>query len=368
LKITTPVEAPGLIICAIGQDNDLSLESHLDLQSQPELAKEFADFLHFRKTKNVPAPVVVVAAPQAPIGIVEAPIVAVAPVSPLAPVPAVLAPPPTVSARVVAERPKCKHMLKTFVALHSGFHCDQCHMRVPPKTTLHGCRMCNFDLCDACFASSGSSTPIAPVIAKPPAQPQAKFVCDVTLADGSMVRPGEHLDKTWRIRNCGEEPWPAGTKLMSVGGDIMGGPVFGQEVPSNVRPGEAVNVRIDLVMPTLPGRYTSYWRLTTPHPQNARFGHRFWVTVNVVPNAFSSGIPSFVRPPPPPAPVTVAPAVVHTATAPPPGFELDDEFSMSVAQIVDFGFTDMDKIVAVLREENGDTGRTIDRLLAENNQ
>jgi hypothetical protein len=227
--------------------------------------------------------------------------------------------------------------------------------------------------------------------------PQAKFVADVTLADGSVVRPGELIKKTWRIRNSGEHQWPKGVRIAHVGGDAFGGPLEGVEVPL-ARAGEAVNVTVPLTMPTQPGRYTSYWRMLTPHPSNSKFGHRFWVTVNVVapptapralnPPGMVLRAPEAPRRPTPPAPpaFTSVPPVIYdnpvlvgspvTRVPPPPPprpsapvFEeeliISAELVESVAQITEFGFSDIDKIVKILKEVNGDTSRAIDKLLEE---
>jgi len=258
-------------------------------------------------------------------------------------------PPPTAESANV----KCKHFLKTFETQHAGFNCDECRSRIPPKTLLHGCRVCNYDVCGECLHCARPAAEPVPTPAVVSA-PQAKFVCDVTLADGSVVRPFEKLEKTWRIRNSGEDVWPAGSRIVHVGGDLLGGPVHGKEVGSVVRPGEMINLSVDLVMPSIPGRYTSYWRLTTPHPTNTRFGHRFWVTVTVIPpvaSAFPNGIQRSMmnRPmPPPPPPPTV-----------------QDDGMLAVAQVVEFGFNDVEKIVAYLKQEGGDIGKVIDRLLQE---
>jgi len=152
------------------------------------------------------------------------------------------------------------------------------------------------------------------------------------LADGSIVRPGDVLQKVWRVRNTGSEAWPIGTTLCHVGGDSLGG--FSGQVIGLVQPNALVNLAIQLTMPLKPGRYTSYWRLTTPRPTKARFGHRFWVTVHVEP---SPHVP----------------------------LNLSDEESLAVTQIVEFGFHDVDKILLLLRQEGGDTSKTIDRLLQE---
>jgi len=291
-----------------------------------------------------------------------------------------------------------------FETTHGSFSCDVCMKQQPAKATMHGCRNCNYDVCQACHVVE--EAPIqAPVVTAVPrivavvaaSAPQAKFVSDVTLADGCVVRPGEQLNKTWRVRNSGGDAWPAGTRIGHVGGDAFGGPLHGVEVQL-ASPGEAVNVTVPLTMPTQPGRYTSYWRMMTPHPQSSKFGHRFWVTVNVVaPTTTNQGasrdifpsagvvirsrtsqppsvsfppparptfgylpgspalpraIPPSARPPPPPP---MRPTVVETPVS--------KEFEVAVSQITEFGFTDIDKIVRILKEVNGDAGAAIDKLL-----
>jgi hypothetical protein len=233
------------------------------------------------------------------------------------------------------------------------------------------------------------SAPVAPII-ETVSFPQAKFVADVTLADGSVVRPGEVIKKTWRIRNSGDQPWPKGVRIAHVGGDAFGGPIEGVEVPL-ARAGEAVNVTVPLVMPQQPGRYTSYWRMLTPHPSNSKFGHRFWVTVNVVappttaPPARNAGVilgeaPRRPSPPTPPSFTTVPPVVygnpvivgspsTRVPPPPPPRTTLDDispELVETISQLTELGFSDIDKIVRILKEVNGDASRALDRLLAEN--
>jgi len=166
------------------------------------------------------------------------------------------------------------------------------------------------------------------------------------------VTCGERVTKTWRVRNSSAtEPWPASTRLVHVGGDLLSGPVLGVAVPP-VRPGDMVDISVPFVMPAEPGRYTSYWRLTTGPPTSSRFGHRFWVQVAVV-------APTARVPTAPPAPVPgpgPAPAVANGAAD-------AARLEQAVTQIVEFGFTDIDRIVQVLREVEGDTARAIDRLL-----
>jgi hypothetical protein len=355
LKIVDPSTAPEFILCAL-PGATAGMMSQLDsLDWRNPIAKEFLEFVQIRQQRAFPQ--------QRQLFPVEPPRVQAAPVQeapsedfeevPVArsqPISTFVAPTNT---------PQCKHLLKTFETTHGGFNCNICLVKQPINSILHGCRPCNYDVCQSCHTRLGLPLPV-PSVGAPP---QAKFVADVTLADGSVVRPGEHLNKTWRVRNTGPEKWEKGTRIVHVGGDAFGGPLNGAEVPL-AAPGEAVNVSVALVMPTVPGRYTSYWRMKTPHPTNARFGHRFWITCVVVP----VGPPAPVRnpgvivgsprlsvpPPPPPRPVLDGPVLDESG-----------QFEMAVSQITEFGFTDIDKIIQILREVNGDAGQAIDRLLAE---
>jgi hypothetical protein len=95
--------------------------------------------------------------------------------------------------------------------------------------------------------------------------PQAEFVEDVTIPDGTVLTPGQAFTKTWRFRNNGTLPWGKGVKFVFVEGkydefqsEKMGGPDF-VDVP-DVAPGQTVDVSVNLVAPKQPGRYRSYWR------------------------------------------------------------------------------------------------------------
>jgi len=114
--------------------------------------------------------------------------------------------------------------------------------------------------------------------ASEPVRPQAKFVRDVTVPDGSTLRAGQRILKTWAIKNIGKDFWPRDTKLVFVSGQLS--PV--EEVQPLVplaAPGEIVEVSLQLRMPDKPGRYTGYYRLS--HGDGVRFGNRIWLDVAV---------------------------------------------------------------------------------------
>merc|ERR1719284_421939 len=110
----------------------------------------------------------------------------------------------------------------------------------------------------------------------------ARFVRDVSIFDGTQMAPGTSFTKIWRIKNIGEMPWPAGARMLFVGGDQMSADM---SVPVThvgpVMPGEEVDVAVEMVAPTELGRYLGNWRLTGPHMRR-KFGQRVWCHIQVV--------------------------------------------------------------------------------------
>lgn len=105
---------------------------------------------------------------------------------------------------------------------------------------------------------------------------------DVTVFDGTQVAPGTQFTKIWRLKNIGDVPWPAGTRMVFVGGDQMTTEMsvaLGRASP--VMPGEEVDVAVEMKAPTEHGRYLGYWRLTGPYGRR-KWGQRVWCHVQVV--------------------------------------------------------------------------------------
>ena len=109
----------------------------------------------------------------------------------------------------------------------------------------------------------------------------ARFVRDVSIFDGTQMAPSTKFTKIWRLKNSGELPWPAGTRMLFVGGDQM---TVEMSVPlsrgSPVMPGEEVDVDVEMQAPAEHGRYLSYFRLMGP--RGRKFGQRVWCHVQVV--------------------------------------------------------------------------------------
>merc|ERR1719502_1853343 len=112
----------------------------------------------------------------------------------------------------------------------------------------------------------------------------ARFVRDVTIFDGTQMGASTKFTKIWKLKNSGEVAWPAGTRMLFVGGDQMTSEMSvplsrdGQVV---VKPGEEVDVAVEMIAPTDLGRYLGYWRLVGPNGRR-KFGQRVWCHVQVV--------------------------------------------------------------------------------------
>ncbi len=97
-----------------------------------------------------------------------------------------------------------------------------------------------------------------------PGQPldEARFVDDVTIADGTLIQAGQPFTKTWRVRNSGATAWGPGYELAFVGGERMSAP---DSVPlPPAAPGQVVDVSIVLTAPAAYGLWRSVWK-----PRNA---------------------------------------------------------------------------------------------------
>lgn len=139
-----------------------------------------------------------------------------------------------------------------------------------------------------------------------PDKPQAQFVKDVTIPDGTEMRPGQRFTKTWRYRNSGNVPWGEGVQLVFVEGTIQGytshpmsGP--GAVAVPNVAPGNTVDISVNLIAPDKPGRYRSYWRLRLPTGEWLENNHYVEIVVKLPATAT-----------PPATPTTACECVGHT--------------------------------------------------------
>lgn len=288
-------------------------------------------------------------------------------------------------------------------AVHEGVACDGCRQQ-PISGIRFKCTVCdNYDLCERCEAKGVSvHDPTHPMVkisvplrrgnfgggfggracpykrmggsfwnpkhfGNHARHHLARFVQDVTIPGGTIVPTGAKFTKIWRVRNEGEAAWPEETHLTFVGGDRMAS----QEavrVAALPAPGQEVDVVVDMVAPSAPGRYTSYWKLAGPYGE--RFGQRIWADITVESSPEPSVAPSVDVPIPP---VVIVPQVVDNGPSAPmvvdsvPPAAVQDSTTPQEAEhlksLVEMGF--QGDLLALLRKNNGDLLATIRELLAK---
>jgi len=125
--------------------------------------------------------------------------------------------------------------------------------------------------------------PSVPVVVMPTVVPQTNcvnsmsFVSDVTITDGHQVTAGERFRKTWRVYNNGSCTWTPSYSFVFVSGDQMSGKNI--NVPTTVKPGQTVDLSVDLKAPNSDGTYRGYWQMRSP--QGTNFGQSIWVKIRV---------------------------------------------------------------------------------------
>ena len=99
----------------------------------------------------------------------------------------------------------------------------------------------------------------------------AHFVADMTIPDGTILLPGQPFVKTWYIQNIGSSTWTSDYVTAFGDGENMGA-LIPIHFPSDVSPGQCVEVSINMVAPTRPGPYLGIWVLQTSERKATRFG------------------------------------------------------------------------------------------------
>ncbi|HCS38803.1 MAG TPA: hypothetical protein DIW44_04365 [Anaerolineaceae bacterium] len=121
----------------------------------------------------------------------------------------------------------------------------------------------------ATFTPLFSSTPVTPTPTKtktpiPTPCNQAEFVTDVTMPDNSTVYAGQSFYKTWRIKNTGSCDWTTAYSLIFQSGDSFSAPAS-VAFTNTVKPGETVDLTVDMISPSTTGSFTSNWMISGPN-------------------------------------------------------------------------------------------------------
>ena len=204
----------------------------------------------------------------------------------------------TVKTLVRTEMEKSIGYDRTHEPVWTGVTCDGC--KDFPITGLRfKCTVCdNFDFCEFCEMTMQHPHPflkltnlehnidmIKVTLNKPVKsykaamvvrKPKMKFLQHVSYVEGEKVRPGTVMEKIWKLKNCGNEEWPAGCKVVCAKGDLDG---VGYELGA-VASGENIDAIASINIPRSEGRYTGVWKLVTP--DGVGFGDKLYVIVQAL--------------------------------------------------------------------------------------
>jgi hypothetical protein len=113
----------------------------------------------------------------------------------------------------------------------------------------------------------------------------AQYVKDVTIPDGTDLNSQQSFTKTWRIRNIGSCTWSGEYSLVFSSGNAMGGPAS-KDINATVKPGESIDISVNLVAPSAGGSYAGYWKLRNTRGSDFGIGSdadtSFWVKIDVI--------------------------------------------------------------------------------------
>ncbi len=103
------------------------------------------------------------------------------------------------------------------------------------------------------------------------------YVSDVTVPDGTAMTAGQTFTKTWKVSNTGACTWTATYKLVFVAGEGMGG--ASTPIGKEVKPGESVDISVNLTAPSKSGELKGTWRLS--NDKSAAFGDSLTVVIKI---------------------------------------------------------------------------------------
>lgn len=82
---------------------------------------------------------------------------------------------------------------------------------------------------------------------------------DITIPDGSMIKPGATFEKTWSVLNTGTTTWTTDYQILYQDG--LQATVLSVKLKESVAPGQKTQVTVKFVAPTTLGSYNSYWTM-----------------------------------------------------------------------------------------------------------
>ncbi len=100
------------------------------------------------------------------------------------------------------------------------------------------------------------------------------------MPDGTIVSPGEKIDKRWQVQNSGTCNWGPGYQIRRISGDDLG--TDSPQALFPARNGAQAVIRIIFTAPDEAGAYRSAWQAY--NPQGEAFGDPIFVDFIVTGN------------------------------------------------------------------------------------
>ena len=110
----------------------------------------------------------------------------------------------------------------------------------------------------------------------------SEFQGDVTIPDGTVLKPGVNFQKVWAVKNTGTCAWDEGYALVYIGGSTPNLDPYDFQFKKGsdfVKSGEGINIGLNLTSPCKPGKYEGTWRMRSD--QGIYFGTYLTVRVEV---------------------------------------------------------------------------------------
>ncbi len=104
-----------------------------------------------------------------------------------------------------------------------------------------------------------------------------------TVPDGTNFQPGQAFQKTWTIKNSGSSDWDKSYEFIKTSShpinESLGSP---EHIPlaQEVKPGETIQIKVDLVAPKQDGQYTVFYELRDGTGLSV-LNSQVWVTITV---------------------------------------------------------------------------------------
>jgi adhesin HecA-like repeat protein len=156
---------------------------------------------------------------------------------------------------------------------------------IAPEVSAGQTRVPVIDVIGSQATAAANATPISAALSTACNLAVSGMPMDVTIPDGTRLRPGQSFSKTWRLVNAGSCNWGQGYSAVWFSGELLSQSRI-QFLRGSVQPGQSIDVTIEMIAPKKAGVYQSNWKLSDPNANLFGIGPNgaapFWVMIEVI--------------------------------------------------------------------------------------